>query len=417
MRVTTLKVANLRAIKEAEFRFQAGFNLIVGVNGVGKTSVLDALRVCLAAIVRHANSIRVPLESLSSDDIRLGTDSLTLNCHVRIAGSEYEYLVHRPRERSAPQEKQAGMPREQVHRTPSRSDFLGEAPDRATGKEPSGRPLAMLFSTSRAVPSDRAPRRGTSAGGIAAAFGEALISRELRLVEFADWMRVQEALSAEKPAAKTALVAFARAVKRFLPGYSNLRVVGDGRPSLKIDHGKVPLNVRQLSDGERGTLALVLDITRRLAQANPHLTDPAKQSEAIILIDEVDLHLHPKWQRQIVGHLTSVFPKCQFIATTHSPQVIGEVDPERVTVMLNGQVHQADRTLGLDSNWILKHVMESEDRPKASAAAIAEVEALIRRSAFKKARSRIAAHRDRGRDLPEWSVLDARIARLEALGK
>ena len=121
------------------------------------------------------------------------------------------------------------------------------------------------------------------------------------------------------------LAACEESVRRFLPSYQNLRQEGDGRPQLLIDRNSTTIPVRHLSDGERGSLALVLDLTRRLAQANPGMDDPASEAEAVVLIDEIDLHLHPKWQRQIVRNLTVAFPRCQFIATTHSPQVIGEV--------------------------------------------------------------------------------------------
>src|ERR1700683_3428382 len=105
MRVTRLKVANLRAIEAVEFKFRPGFNLIVGVNGVGKTSVLDALSVCLSAIVKDANRLRTPVESFGLDDIRIGAESLTLECGFSIGQGEHTYLVHKPRTTSAPQEK------------------------------------------------------------------------------------------------------------------------------------------------------------------------------------------------------------------------------------------------------------------------------------------------------------------------
>ena len=106
--------------------------------------------------------------------------------------------------------------------------------------------------------------------------------------------------------------------------------------SLMINQGKIELDVGQLSDGERGMLALVLDLARRLSQANPSLDDPLSEGHALVLIDELDLHLHPKWQRQIVHKLTKTFPRCQFIATTHSPQVIGEVPHERIQIISDG---------------------------------------------------------------------------------
>jgi hypothetical protein len=101
MIVSRLKLANLRAIEAAEFRFQPGMNLIVGVNGVGKTSVLDALGVCLSAVVKHVNQLRGQVQPLAVDDIRIGAEALTLDCTVRLSGREHNYVLHKPREASA----------------------------------------------------------------------------------------------------------------------------------------------------------------------------------------------------------------------------------------------------------------------------------------------------------------------------
>ncbi|MGB7720821.1 MAG: AAA family ATPase, partial [Bryobacteraceae bacterium] len=317
MIVTRLRLANLRALAASEFRFREGFNLVVGVNGVGKTSMLDALSVCLSAIVKDTNRLRTPLKSFTDEDIRIGASVLDVECGVFLGGREYSYFVHRPREKTAVQEQKAGMPREQVHETPSKSEFLGDAPKAATGKEPGGRPLAILFSTNRAVPSDRAPRKSAAAGGIATAYADAFANRELRLGEYGDWLRVQVALQSERPAAGRVLGAIDEAVARFLPGYRNLHLGGEDGRTLLIDHEGTSVPARLLSDGERGALALVLDLSRRLAQANPKMPDPTTEAEAIVLIDEIDLHLHPKWQRQIVRNMAATFPRCQFIATTH----------------------------------------------------------------------------------------------------
>ena len=375
MRVTRLKLANVRAIKEAEFHFQPGFNLIAGVNGVGKSSVLDALGVCLSEIVVHTNQLRLHPDSFTSKDIRIGANSLTLECGVTFGKSEHTYLVHQPRSLSVARKKGEGKPREQVHETPERSEFIGDPPAPATGKEKDGRPLVVLFSTIRAVPSDRlGSRTSKSSGTIAAAFADAWNSRELRIAEFADWMRVQQALKDENPSAKKVLAAFERVVKRFLDGYSKLRVeeTDDGY-ELVINRGKTTVPVRQLSDGERGTLALVLDLTRRLAQANPEMADPAKKAEAIVLIDEIDLHLHPKWQRRIVGNLTTAFPKCQFIATTHSPQIIGELDHECIQIMSEGEVYSPAYSFGVDSSRILAEIMDAPPRTTEAAELLAEL--------------------------------------------
>jgi predicted ATP-binding protein involved in virulence len=386
MRVTALKLANLRAMETADFRFQAGFNLIVGVNGVGKTTMLDALRVCLSAFVKQANKLQAPVESFITDDIRVGADALSVECGVQIGGLEHRYLIHKPRESSAPQDKKAGMPREQVHDTPEKATFLGATPVVVTGREPGGRPLAVLFSTSRAVPSERRPGKNVAAGGTTAAFADAFANRELRLGEFAAWMRVQEALKSERASAGRVLAAFEDAVARFLPGYAHLRVDADERPRLLIDRGNTTVAVRQLSDGERGTLALVLDLTRRLAQANPEMTDPAAEAEAVVLIDEIDLHLHPKWQRQIVRNLTAAFPVCQFIATTHSPQVIGEVEHDRIQIIANGQVYSPTHSFGVDSSRVLEEIMDADPRAHEVNALLSQISQVVGTQRYENAR-------------------------------
>ena len=255
MIVTGLRLVNLRAVKSAEFRFQPGFNLIVGVNGVGKTSVLDALSVCLSAVVKRANKLRSQVKGFSVDDIRIGADVMTVECDVRIGKQAYSYLLHKPRETSVPQK--AGMPWEQVHNTPEVAKFIGDAPSLVSGDELGGRPLAVLFSTSRAVPSERAPRKGVAAGGVAAAFADAFADRELRFGEFGAWLEVQESMRSERPAAGRALDACEEAVRRFLPDYANLRLGGENHSRLCIDRDSMTIPVRQLSDGERGILAMV----------------------------------------------------------------------------------------------------------------------------------------------------------------
>jgi len=402
VKVTSLKLTNLRAIEAAEFRFQPGFNLIVGVNGVGKTSMLDALAVCLSAFVKHANRLRAPVKAFLAEDIRVGADALSVECGAQIGWVEHRYLIHKPREASAPQEKKTGMPREQVHDTPGTSTFLGPAPELATGREPGGRPLAVLFSTNRAVPSERAPGKGVAAGGVAAAFADAFADRELRLSEFAAWMRVQGALKAERAAAGRALAAFEDVVARFLPGYANLRVGGGKASRLLIDRGSTTVAVRQLSDGERGMLALVLDLTRRLAQANPGMSDPAAEAEAVVLIDEIDLHLHPKWQRQIVRHLTAVFSRCQFIATTHSPQVIGEVEHDRIQIVADGQVYFPDHSFGVDSSRVLEEIMHADPRAQEVKSLLSQISHEVGKQRYDGARGLLAELVSRlGEDDPE----------------
>ena len=402
MIVTSLKLANVRAIEAAEFWFRPGFNLIVGANGVGKTSVLDSLGVCLSACVKKANGLRSPVEAFGVDDIRAGAEALTVECDARFDRMEFQYVIHKPREDSAPQEAKVGRPREQVHRTPSRSGFIGTAPMVLAGARPGGRPLAVLFSTNRAVPSDRRPSVRLASGGVSAAFADGFANRELRLGELAAWMRVQRTLRSERGGSVQALGAFEDAIVRFLPGYSNLRTDDRKRPRLLIDRGGSTVLVRLMSDGERGVLALVLDLTRRLVQANPELEDPVAESEAVVLIDELELHLHPKWQRQIVRKLETTFPRCQFIATTHSPQVVGELSHDRIQIMMDGRVYSPTHSFGVDSSRVLEEIMDAPPRNQDVEELLAQVSREIGRRRYRRARGSLADLVDRlGENDPE----------------
>lgn len=417
MRVTSLELSNVRAIEAVEFRFQPGFNLIVGVNGVGKTTVLHALRVGLSPIVKRANKHRSVAWRFAVDDIRVRANLLTVECAVRMEGTEFRYFYSRSRDEIAIRAAKAGSPRKQTLDTPGKATFLGEPPQRTDEMRVGGRPLAVLFSTLRSRWHAQAPNKWAAGGGPTAAFSGALSRRVLRLGELEEWMRSQIALRPTRALAGQALDALEIAVSRFLPGYSNLRPHGAEEHQLLIDRDGITVSVTQMSSGERGVLALVLDLTRRLVQANPEMNDPVAESEAVVLIDELDLHLHPKWQRQIVGKLTATFPRCQFIATSHSPQVVASVDPEQVHLMVPGRVIRPDRSRGMDSNWILRHLMEADDRPMDAKAILKSVERSIEEGAFADARAEISEAKRRGFDLPEWSILEARIARLEILAE
>ena len=127
------------------------------------------------------------------------------------------------------------------------------------------------------------------------------------------------------------------------------------------------------------------------------------------------MHLHPNWQRSIVNNLARTFPSCQFIATTHSPQIIPSLESERVQLIDNDRVFNPERSLGVDTNWILKFLMDTSDRPNWANEAIMKIENLINEGDFEQARKLMLEYKKQEIDLPEWASLEARIARLEII--
>jgi len=153
-------------------------------------------------------------------------------------------------------------------------------------------------------------------------------------------------------------------ISKFIPEFKNLRIQRHPLAML-IDKNGISLNVRQLSQGEQSLLALVADITRRLVLLNPS-GDPL-QGNGIVLIDEIDLHLHPKWQQTVIPGLLRAFPNVQFIITTHSPQVLTTVPKECIRILSAGGVLNTQiSALGEESRVTLEDVMDVGSRPEDS---------------------------------------------------
>ena len=129
------------------------------------------------------------------------------------------------------------------------------------------------------------------------------------------------------------------------------------------------LEISQLSHGFRTLLALVMDLARRMAQANPHLDNPLNE-EAIVLIDEIDLHLHPKRQQSILPDLIRTFPNTQFIVTTHSPQVLSTVHKENIRLLKCCEelgicaYRPIIEPYGAESTEALQSIMQVDPRPQ-----------------------------------------------------
>lgn len=416
MLIKKLTLTNFRAYTQAEFDFQQGLNLLVGINGVGKTSVLDALRICLSVIYPEISETKQRKESFKETDIKIAATSLQVSCDFSHLGIDYNLLIVKRKENIV--ENKTTNIRDQVIDVPDQVIItpkveIGDKNYSNTGNDPIG----IFFSTKRSLVEDTKVSKTVAQAGQAAAHAEALSeNRVFNLRLFTDWYRAQKALSVENAQIGKNLTAIQSVVESFLPGFHNLRAEeNDSKFELWIDKNDMPLTIYQLSDGERGMLAVAIDIARRLVLANPVSEDPVKSGDGVVLIDELDLHLHPKWQRSIANNLVKIFPNCQFVGTTHSPQIIPSLAPEKIQFIDNDRVFNPERSLGVDTNWILKYLMDTNDRPGWADEAITKIEDLINEGDFEEARRLMTDYKNREVDLPEWASLEARIARLEII--
>ena len=213
----------------------------------------------------------------------------------------------------------------------------------------------------------------------------------------------------------------AKAIEQFIPEYSMLRVKRTPRPHMLINKGKAEYNLNQLSDGEKNLITLVGDIARRLSIANPHSKEPLN-GEGIILIDEVDLHLHPSWQRLMIPRLTKVFPNCQFIISTHSPQVLSHVQPESLFLLDNKNNNlsysKATESYGKNTDRILEDILGVDARPSSEKKRIQNLFKMIEEGRLDEAKNEID---DLSKIIiggePELSKARVLIKRKEIIGK
>ena len=160
---------------------------------------------------------------------------------------------------------------------------------------------------------------------------------------------------------------------RKITGYSDVKVqYSMGTRELEIayrneDNELMRIPINQLSDGYKSTISLVADIAYRMAVLNPQLLDKVcTETDGIVLIDEIDLHLHPTWQQRILEDLTDIFPKLQFVVSTHAPSVISSAKSENLLILDQYEVYEpSGEVYGRDTSTIVRSVMNALERPKS----------------------------------------------------
>lgn len=339
MKVREITVAGFRGFAdEQRFQLSDRFTVIAGVNGRGKSSLLDGLALLLARLLRALALSGGSGRTISAGDVHVARTAATLVMQATCAGIPVKFdVAYSPRSRRV---RARGLPnalREQIRRNygdPARED------DQA--------PVAVYYTTDRA--GYRLPRTLPTdlPTGMRLAHHGALTSR---MVDYRDFM-ARFRLWARSQSRE--LAAFNRVLTHFLEGFSDLEV--EEKPlRLTVRKGDARIALQQLSDGERAFIAVLGDLVRRLALANPELEDPLS-GHGVVLIDELELHLHPRWQREVVEKLRTSFPNIQFIATTHSPFIIqslrpGELialDPEELGEYANRSVEDiAEHVMGV----------------------------------------------------------------------
>jgi predicted ATP-binding protein involved in virulence len=380
MRIRNLTLKNFRGFEDATLDLDRPLTVLFGVNGSGKSSVLDASALVLSEVmpfVRPDGDLGWRFWA-SSTDVRRGAKDLALRATLSNGGITQEVAVHHPRDMNYVRQSLNGI----------RARLQDPAPV-----------LSVLYDAGRQIAAARDAFSDPERGALlpSSSTDDALAVGHLKFRSLFQWFKMREDVENERKVSEQnlsledpQLAAVRRAITGMLPGFSGLRIQRDPL-HMVIRKGDETLQIDQLSDGEKLLLALTADLARRLAMTYPELDDPL-QGEAVVLIDEIELHLHPAWQRRALSSLARTFPSCQLIVTTHSPQVLSEVPNDAVVLVKDFQfVRPGTPTAGRDSNAILVEAMDTPERPAAQMAAIHVIAALLDEGKHAEARVKLDA--------------------------
>ena len=365
MKVKQLKINSFRGIKDLTLDFDLNEpTVFIGINGVGKSSILDCLAILLSWFTARVQNSQGSGSHFTDSDIS-NQDKETHN-QITVCTSELQnisWFVTKAKK---------GYSRK-TNSNLSSIKLLVEKIHKKIEVDPqSSLPLAVYYPTNRAVLDVPLRIKQKHLFEPINAYDSALKKETIDFRRFFEWFRNREDLENEnyrhntKAEPDRQLEAVRQSIYQILEGFSNLRVE---RSPLRMTLEKKgqKLIVNQLSDGEKCLLAMVGDLARRLAIANPAYSNPLK-GEAIVLIDEIELHLHPLWQRKIISALKRTFPNCQFIITTHSPQVLSYIHSKNIYFLeltSEGMVaRHPQSSFGRDSNSILEDIMGVPERPQ-----------------------------------------------------
>ena len=335
MRLSKIRVKNFRAIGDVSLDLDPKLTVLVGDNAVGKTSLIEAIGVFLSPALERCP--RVAGADLHWEDIRRVADRAMPYAYVR--GETEDHLVwdrQTLRDEGAVTRKRFHAAEQPIGRRALYEYLDPIIAARAGGMNEPALPVIVSYGTDRAVVWPPLRRRNfREEQDPFEALRNAFWPTASFKAMFEWFLAVEtEELREQRKNPKWVhpqLEAVRKSVTTVIPGCTRLEVAT--RPlrlevALKGPGGEEEtLSLLELSGGYRTLLALVADLARRMAQANP---TQGTDSEAIVLIDEVDLHLHPKWQQTVLDDLRRAFPNAQFIVSTHSEQVIASVLPEQV---------------------------------------------------------------------------------------
>ncbi|TMP72739.1 hypothetical protein CWB76_01965 [Pseudoalteromonas sp. S1609] len=392
LKIKSLTLKNYRAFENFKMSFSdSNVTVIIGNNGVGKSSILEATALSLSGLIAKVRTKNGKAANISQAEIRNEEVSATLevklddlrtsspiNYHWIIAGTRVGF-----------QSNESG--------SYTQLNYLAENfRNEITSSSEASLPLIVLYGVDRVTKSVKMNFLESKTDRFEAY--ESPPHKSASCNEIFDWIHYRDNIQNEKNIGlqslkaleqnlrdsgldensirdsielvkyrEPVLLAVKSAISKFIPEISEIGVEREPEVRIFLIKNDTKVYIDQLSQGEKGIFCLVADISRRLSILNPHLKDPL-QGGGVVLIDEVELHLHPAWQQKIIENLTTCFPNIQFILTSHSPQVLTTVKNKDIRLFeLEDGVGNSKVPLGKTyaeaSGDLLERVMNVDSRP------------------------------------------------------
>lgn len=364
MKLKHIKLTNYRGFKALSMEFNPRLNVFVGVNGSGKSTIMDAIALSLSWVVSKIERERASGRIIEENNIANGETGASIEILCELESRNLKWKLSGALKGSEVSKDKTNL-RELNEYTKEIREKISATSEKVN------LPIFCYYPSNRDVVDIPLRVRKSNLGLLMAYDG--ILSEKMNINKFFEWFREREELETELLKRKNGIIrqfkiyeqmdipepyqfsdfqieaymsksdqypdsqleAVRNALNNFVPEFSNFTVKKQPLRMEVEKNGRL-FTINQLSDGEKCLIALVGDLARRMAALNPVSANPL-EGTGLVLIDEIDLHLHPKWQDMIVPKLLNVFPNCQFILSTNSSNVINSVKREDIFVFKSGE--------------------------------------------------------------------------------
>lgn len=340
MQINTFVLRNYRCFEEIEFTLHPRLNILVGVNGVGKTALLEALRVFVGSIFVEMNKVenKIYSPSILSEDVRL--KNLEPQFPASMCGditiSDYLWQSKKKCEWGRTLKTLGGKTIYDNRACILKLSSTIQKKIMEGANEVM--PLVAYYSTNRYKKEKR--NTGLEADGSRLRGYYNALDTTTNVWFFLDVYKTASLAKLQGRHEVTVIDAVHDTVVSLVPNCTNIwyDVQRDGL-YLDMDDGQT-LPFYSLSDGVRCMVSMAFELAIRCFLLNPHLgKGAAKETTGVVLIDEIDLHLHPSWQQHVLSDLVNAFPNIQFIVTTHAPMILHSVSGCKIISISDHKVY------------------------------------------------------------------------------